>query len=223
MFLFPTVMDIDIKWEHFTPIHLIWSLCAFPLGLSSERDGLSDHKKQHVDNFPDICKKCNLSDALMMSAGCCVQRGIGLKCLWRSQGKPFQMERGAVKGTPLQQKELDMDRWVRALAQLEPIIGVILIQFNQSEWRVRKGRWRGGRVQMLVKYLALTEELSPSTLNNHPLSTRIVPFPDYWNCYQYHLIPCSLFSTCRNPEIPITLHCSNITQSMRKDFIIPNS
>lgn len=52
----------------------------------------------------------------MMSAGCCVQRGIGLKRLWRSQGKPFQMERGAGKGTPSQQKELDMDRWACALA-----------------------------------------------------------------------------------------------------------
>lgn len=49
-------------------------------------------KSQHVANFPDICKKCNLYAALMMSASCCVQQGIGLKRLWWSQGKPFQME-----------------------------------------------------------------------------------------------------------------------------------
>lgn len=50
-------------------------------------------KSQRTDNFPHICEKCNLSVTLMMSAGCCVQRGIGLKRLWWGQGKPFQMER----------------------------------------------------------------------------------------------------------------------------------
>lgn len=50
-------------------------------------------ESQRADNFPHICEKCNLSVTLMMSAGCCVQRGIGLKRLWRGQGKPFQMER----------------------------------------------------------------------------------------------------------------------------------
>lgn len=65
-----------------------------PQGAVSERgwNELSI-QSQHADNFPHICEKCNLSVTLMMSAGCCVQRGIGLKCLWGGQGKPFQMER----------------------------------------------------------------------------------------------------------------------------------
>lgn len=73
---------MDIKWERFTPKHLIRSLSARPLGMRNKRDEWGDHKKsQRADNFPDICEKCNLSVALMMSAGCCVQRGIGLKRL----------------------------------------------------------------------------------------------------------------------------------------------
>lgn len=64
--------------------------------------------------------------------------------------------------------------------QLEPIIGVILIQFNQSEGGLRDERGRGvwsggragGRVQMLVKYPELTEELltPPHFFATHPLT-----------------------------------------------------
>lgn len=62
--------------------------------------------------------------------------GFGPKHLRRSQGKPLQMERGArKKGTPSQQKR-GSQIWIVGSArrlQLEPIIGVILIQLNQSE------------------------------------------------------------------------------------------
>lgn len=86
-------MDNDIKRELFTRIRLIRSPCTLPPG-ELEQKGWNEVtiKRQHTDNFPDICEKCNLSVTLMMSAGCCVQRGIGLKCLRRGQGKPFQME-----------------------------------------------------------------------------------------------------------------------------------
>lgn len=95
---------------------LTLSLCVSP-GDTEQKGWMGvTIKSQRTDNFQDICKKCNLSVALMMSARCCVQQGIGLKRLWRSQGKPFQMECGAGKGTPSQQKELDMDRWVCAPA-----------------------------------------------------------------------------------------------------------
>lgn len=82
------------KREHFTQCASSAPPTLVPQGAVSEK-GWNEVsiQSQHADNFPHICEKCNLSVTLMMSAGFCVQRGIGLKCLWGGQGKPFQMER----------------------------------------------------------------------------------------------------------------------------------
>lgn len=126
-------------------------------------------KSQHVDNFPDICKKCNLYVALMMSASCCVQQGIGLKRLWWSQGKPFQMEAQCRKRDTIATKGV-------RYGSLGLCTGPSLSQLLVSSWSnlinlrgdLGRGGRGGGRVQTLVKRPELTEELSHPPTANHP-------------------------------------------------------
>lgn len=131
-------------------------------------------KSQRADNFPHICEKCNLSVTLMMSADCCVQRGIGLKRLWRGQGKPFQMERRRGKRDTIATKGV-------RYGSLGLRTGSSLSQLLVSSWsnwinrRGDSGRPGGCAVGANVGQISPTEEelsTPPAMPSNHPLTLK---------------------------------------------------
>lgn len=153
-------MDTDTKQGHFTQATSSASRSSCVLGGLGNKKGMKlgdrgekkkkrKKKSRHgVVNFPDICEKCNLSITLMMSAPLLRPAGgFGPKHLRHCQGKPLQMEEcGAGKKGDAVATKKGSQIWIVGSAhrlQLEPIIGVILIQLNQSE--LGEGRQSGGR------------------------------------------------------------------------------